>query len=120
MDNMKILLVVGFVIFVFGFFYFLSIKEDKDVLVSREFISCLKEEGVVIYGSPWCPACSQLVENFGGYKKIEPIYVDCTEEEERCELEKLTEYVPEIQIKENLYEGPRNLEDIAKETSCEL
>ncbi len=83
-------------------------------------VDCLKEEGVVIYGSMTCPACAMLVNDFGGKEKIDPIYVECAEEREKCDNEKETRYVPEIQIKGNLYEGGRNPEAIAEEVGCEI
>ena len=30
-------------------------------------VECLKEKGVVVYGSKTCPACAQLVDGFGGH-----------------------------------------------------
>ncbi len=84
----------------------------------ESFIDCLAEEEVVIYGSKWCPACSQLVENFGGYDIVDPIYVECTEEGEICGEEQKTTYVPEIQIKGEVYEGPRSFEGFTEKTGC--
>ena len=86
----------------------------------KEFNNCLADNGVVIYGSAWCPACNALVETLGGYEKVEPIYVECTEEEQRCTEETKTNYVPEIQINGEVYEGPRSLEDFSQLTGCEL
>jgi hypothetical protein len=92
-----------------------SENEEMDLLVN-----CLKESGVIVYGSKTCPACAQLVAGFGGHDIIAPIYVECTEERERCDEEKQTGYVPEIQIKGELYEGGRSPEDIASEADCGL
>jgi hypothetical protein len=92
-----------------------SENEEMDLLVS-----CLKESGVIVYGSKTCPACAQLVAGFGGYDIIAPIYVECAEERERCDEEKQTGYVPEIQIKGELYEGGRSPEKLAGEVDCSL
>ncbi len=81
-------------------------------------IDCLKEKEVVVYGSKTCPACTQLVSEFGGYDVISPIYVECMEERDRCTEEKQTGYVPEIQIKGELYKGGRSPEVIASEVGC--
>jgi hypothetical protein len=85
----------------------------------KEVVDCLKEEEVVIYGSVSCPACANLISNFGGHRVILPIYVECSEEGERCQNEKLTSYVPEIQIKGELHEGERSLETLAEKAGCE-
>ncbi len=103
-------------------------KEDNEELSFKEesgandfsLMECLKEEGVVIYGSKYCGICTYLVEEFGGSEKVSPIYVDCEYEEERCREEKITYYYPEIQIKGELYEGERSLDKIARETNCEI
>ncbi len=83
-----------------------------------ELVDCLDEEGVTIYGSEWCPYCTELAEAFGGYDTVDPIWVECTEEEQRCEEEMQGQGVPEIQINGELYEGPRDPESIAQEVGC--
>ena len=94
-------------------------EEEIDEEMSS-LIDCLAEEDLVIYGMQWCPACSQLVDSFGGYEAAEPIYVECTEEEEICRENTQTEYVPEIQIDGELYEGPRDPSSLASEVNCEV
>ncbi len=93
-------------------------EESKKTI--HDFIQCLKEKGVIIYGSEWCPFCKDLAESLGGYEVVDPIYVECTVEKERCSQEMIGRGVPEIQIKGELYQGSRDPEEIAKETSCEL
>ncbi len=92
-------------------------KEGKGL---TELVDCLAEEGVVIYGSRTCPACAQLAESFGGYEEIESIYVECTEDYDRCGKEKTTGWVPEIQIKGELYEGGRSPASLAEEAGCDF
>ncbi|MGM0629469.1 MAG: peptidoglycan-binding protein, partial [Patescibacteria group bacterium] len=70
----------------------------------KAFIECLKEAEVVIYGTPTCPFCDQLVESFGGYDAVSPIYVNCQESFDRCKDEMQTSGVPEIQINGELYQ----------------
>ncbi len=96
----------------------ISLNQDNTDTNNIDTIECLKESGVVIYGTATCPACLALVENFGGRAKIDPIYIECNKEEERCMEEMQTNYVPEIQIKGKLYEGPRDLESILKQVNC--
>ena len=85
-----------------------------------EFNQCLADNGVIIYGTGWCPACRQLVESLGGYENISPVYVDCMDEKERCDNEKKTGYIPEIQIEGKLYESSRSLESLSQLTGCPL
>lgn len=85
-----------------------------------EFSECLSDKGVTIYATKTCPSCSSLVESLGGYDAVEPIYVECMENQERCDEEKDTEYVPEIQINGELYEGQRSKEKLSEVTNCSL
>jgi hypothetical protein len=98
-------------------------KEENEEEINMEtssLMDCLKEEGVVVYGSKTCPACAQLVSAFGGYDVIAPIYVECMEDGDRCSSEKQTGYVPEIQIKGELYKESRSPEVIASEVGCNI
>ena len=102
-----------------------TLPEGDEAVVKKEtepneLVQCLADAGVVIYGSATCPACAQLVASLGGYDAIEPIYVECTKEGQRCQREMQTNYVPEIQIKGALYNGSRAPEALADETGCEL
>ncbi len=92
------------------------VSEDQ----MKELVSCLDEAGVVIYGSVTCPFCEQLANSFGGYDVISSIYVECTEESERCDEEMIGRGVPEIQIKGEIYQGSRDPLDIGREVGCEL
>lgn len=87
---------------------------------SEDFIQCLADAGMVVYGSRTCPACTQFAESFGGYDKIAPFYVECTVDSERCAEEMQTNYVPEIQINGVVYEGGRSHEVLAQVTGCKL
>ena len=85
-----------------------------------EFVRCLANAGVVVYGSKTCPACFALVETLGGYDVAAPVYVECAENPQRCEAEMRTNYVPEIQIKGAAFDGPRTLEGLSEATGCKL
>ncbi len=132
---------VGLLIIFLAFYIIASINDEKGDSVKEigeedtdersekkamdDFVQCLKEEGVVIYGSTTCPACSRLEEEYGGYEIIKPLYLDCsrrgTEEElAQCREEMKTEFVPEIQIKGDLFDEWGSPEALAKETGCEL
>ena len=95
-------------------------KESTENLA--EFNECLSNNGMIIYGSEWCPACSQLVETLGGKEAAKPVYVECSEpeNEQKCEEEKLGTAVPEVQLNEEKYEGQRSLEGFSEATGCPL
>ncbi len=128
--NKNILAIVITLLLVVGAVFYIGFIENNGELDLNgnddmsNLIDCLAENDLVIYGTSWCPACTQLVDSFGGYDAIDPIYVECaegTEEEaERCAEETKTEYVPEIQIAGELYEGPNDPRSLAQEVGCEL
>ncbi len=109
---MKKIIWVVVVFLVFGLILLLGQKQE----VSGDYIACLKDAGVVIYGTKTCPACTALAESMGGYDVIAPIYVECWDEEERCALEMKTNYVPEIQINGEVYQGNRDM--LGQEVGC--
>ncbi|MFW6220800.1 MAG: glutaredoxin domain-containing protein [Nanoarchaeota archaeon] len=85
-----------------------------------EFNQCLAENGIVIYGSSTCPYCGQLVELLGGSDAVKPVYVECTQNQQKCMDEMLGRGVPEIQLDGELYEGQRTIDDLAKATNCQI
>ncbi len=98
---------------------------EKPEKITPEFIECLKEQGVVIYGSSVCPSCANLEKEYGGLKRIKPIYLDCSGlgeewEKERCLEETQTGFTPEIQIKGELLVGWGSPEVLAEKTGCEI
>ncbi len=107
-----------------------EVNEDKnqngeEVIVDSSFIDCLADAGVVIYGSSTCPACNRLEEEYGGYEVVAPIYLDCSglgtvEETERCRSEMKTNFVPEVQIKGEVFDDWGSPENLAEEVGCEL
>ncbi len=94
--------------------------ENKESDKIGQLVDCLEEKNMVIYGSKTCPACANLADSFGGYDKIEQIYVECTDDWDRCQSEKKTGYVPEIQIDGELYEEGRSLSLLASYVGCEF
>ncbi len=102
--------------------------EEEGLMVSPSFISCLKESGVVIYGSSASQASIILEEEMGGIEMIDSIFLDCEMGTERefdiCEREKKTRRTLEIQIDGDLYGIPTNIRIIPKRladiTGCEL
>lgn len=96
-------------------------QEEMEIIHNHHLmnlIDCLEQAGVVIYGSKYCPACSSLVESLGGYQIVDPIYVECADHQETCSAEMQTNYVPEVQIKGDLYQGARSSIAIAEAAGC--
>ncbi len=115
--NKKTLIIVSSIILLLFVVYFFQNNEE---VTTDDFIQCLAEAGLVVYASSTCPACADLAQRFGGYDAVEPIFVECSQERTRCENEMKTNFVPEIQIKGNLYQGPRDLNSLAEITNCQL
>lgn len=109
-----------------GFFVLANNAENQRVensperVAMNEFVQCLADEDFVVYGSETCPACFRFAQQFGGYEVIDPIYVECSEEQENCRENMQTDFVPEIQIAGNLYEGPNGIEELAGISGCKL
>ncbi len=93
---------------------------EMKVATDDEFAQCLADAGMIIYGSSTCPACQALVNQFGGYDNVAPVYVECNDDVQRCTDEMQTGYVPEVQINGELFSGNRSVEAFAQETGCEL
>ncbi len=113
----KIIIVITIIVILIVLLSFLREKEPE--ITMESFIKCLEDSGVIIYGSRTCPACTALANDFGGYEKIESIYIECSQEPERCDLEMKDFFVPEIQIQGELYEGARTLEGLSERTNCQ-
>jgi len=110
----KIITIIIVILLIGTVFYFVRPTNNKNA----SLVSCLKESGVVIYGSPTCPACAAFVDQFGGHDVIDPIYIECGADDDRCYNEIKTGYVPEIQINGEVYSGPRSPQDLANLVRC--
>jgi len=108
-----ILVLVVLLFFTALFYSSPSLNNDED------FVQCLVDSDLVIYVSDTCPACTDLVNELGGYDTVEGLLVNCNEQPERCENEKQTDFVPEIQYRGEIYEGGRSMNDLADLTGCE-
>ena len=94
---------------------------DSEIIAPELALAeCLAEAGVVIYGSRTCPACARLVKEYGGYENMEPIYVECQDEPERCNREMLVNYVPAVQIKGEVFEGWASPAVLAEFVGCQI
>ncbi len=95
-------------------------KELTDVSGMEELVQCMKEAGVVIYGAVTCPFCPRLADAFGGAVVVSPIYVECTQDGERCRSEMKGRGVPEIQVRGELYRGSREPAEMGRAVGCNL
>lgn len=119
--NKNILIIVSILVFILVAVYAASLIGSIDPLESNgNFIQCLADRGLVIYGSRTCPACAQLVESLGGHEAVNPVYVECAEERERCNQNMQTNYVPEIQINGQVYAGSRAPEALGEAVGCPI
>ncbi len=113
----------------FGFFIYWSSLGGRTISseiysdvqqVTGEFMQCLADSGVVIYGSVTCPACARLASEYGGYQNMAPIYVECTEDPERCLAEMQVDYVPAVLINGEVFSGWGSPEVLSQATGCPL
>jgi hypothetical protein len=94
--------------------------DSGDLDQQRAFAQCLVDAGMVVYVSRTCPACSAFSRLLGGYDVADGLFVECSLSGLRCEAEMQTNYVPEIQINGELFEGDRDLESLSSATGCDL
>ena len=96
-------------------------SEREERALSREqdaqLVACLEEANVVVYGTETCPACTRFAMQFGGYDVIEPIYVECADDPEKCNANMQTEFVPEVQINGTVVEDTSKA-GLAAQTGC--
>ncbi len=118
---MKTILIVCSVLLVLlSGIYLMDQQNNFTVNDNSDFINCLYENEVVIYGTSTCPYCVQLVAEYDAFKDFERIYVNCNEDIERCNNEMLTNGVPETQIAGELLQEWASPEVLARETGCSL
>lgn len=82
-----------------------------------DFLDCLQEAQLVIYGADWCGYTQQVVDLFGGYQAAAPVYVECTQEEDICREAEVVGY-PTIKVAGQAYTGERSLAGFAEATGC--
>ena len=95
--------------------------EREERVLSRQndaqLVECLAEANVIVYGTETCPACTQFAMQFGGYDVIDPIYVECADDPEKCNANMQTEFVPEVQINGTVVEDTSKA-GLAAQTGC--
>lgn len=95
--------------------------EREERVLSRQndaqLVECLSEANVIVYGTETCPACTQFAMQFSGYDVIDPIYVECADEPEKCNANMQTEFVPEVQI-DGIVVQDTSKASLAAQTGC--
>lgn len=115
MKRLFIIIGVTLIIIAFSLNYTgLTIKKHIDI---ERLAKCLREKNVIMYGSKYCPHCTQQKEMFrDAFKYIN--YVECTEERERCSNIGI-KGVPTWIINGKMYEGVQSLEKLTQISGCE-
>lgn len=103
-------ILLGFLLLAYYLFFSTS-REER-------FVGCLRDANVIIYGSDACPVCIDLVEDLGGRRLIDGLYVDCIEDFDRCLNEMQGEMVPEVRVAGKSYEGVASIEELEDLTGC--
>ncbi len=84
----------------------------------REFIECLNEEGLKIYGISNNTATQLQLQVLGGSRFLGQIYVDCVGANLQTCLDAGVVTVPSIAYQGDVYEGVKTLEWFENETAC--
>ncbi len=95
----------------------LSELPDIEAEDLAEFVECLSGVNFVIYGANWCGYTASLVNMLGGWEAVEPIYVECVEQEELCQEKQIAGY-PTILINGEYYQKARTFKDFSEATGC--
>lgn len=111
---------------VFGFIAVLSIfltacsgqslqQADENVY---SFASCMTESGAIMYGTEWCPHCTDQKRLFGSaFEDIN--YIDCDKNRDACISAGIQGY-PTWIIDGRAYPGKQELSRLSELTSCPL
>lgn len=83
----------------------------------EEFVACLNQSGMTIYGAEWCGHCQDLVNTLGGHDIVNPIYIECTENKQLCQNKGIEAY-PTITINGTKYTGSRTIQALSQTTGC--
>ena len=90
-----------------------QITEEDQALVQ-----CIKEKGITMYGTSWCPHCKEQKAEFGNLFS-ELSYVDCEENPKACKEKKVTGY-PTWLTPEGKEIQPGSIKEIAVDAGCNL
>lgn len=119
-------LVIGVVVFIVLFaagIYFLSSKGSGPGKYD-EFAQCLKDKGLVFYGTFWCPHCQNQKKLFGSSAQYLP-YVECSTPDGQgqldvCKEANIQSYPTWLFPDGTSQSGEIQLSQLAEKSSCSL
>ena len=83
-----------------------------------DFAECLTGNGIIMYGTDWCPHCKDQKTMFGrSFRYIN--YVNCDSERLECDAAGVSGY-PTWFISGSNYPGTQSLEQLSKLSNCSL
>ncbi len=83
-----------------------------------DFVKCLTDKNIVVYGNDYCSYTNQQLNFFGKSKKYLN-YIKCVDNEKLCD-EKGVEITPTWEIDGESYSGIQSLEKLSALTGCEI
>ena len=95
---------------------------SEDIAKLQEFNECLADARVEVYGGDWCGITVQLVQTYGGWDAIEPIYIQCQDAargpgKDYSLCDGITGF-PTIKINGEEFRSGRSIEVLAQATGC--
>ena len=81
--------------------------------------SCLKRQGVVMYGADWCSHCARQKQMFGAAFADVP-YVECPQQPQRCLQAKIDGYPTWTFPSGRRLTGEQSLPALAEASGCSL
>jgi len=98
---------------------FLTACSKPDSAALNSFASCLTEKGAKMYGAYWCGHCQNQKKIFGSsFANVD--YIECTEETQRCDDERITGYPTWKFLDGSSLNGVQTLASLAQKTGCLL
>lgn len=91
-------------------------KKPESNLDAEQLAKCLTEKGAAMYGAYWCSHCQNQKKLFGdAFQYI--VYVECTENEEKCTADGIGGY-PTWKINGLNYPGEKTFEELKEISGC--
>jgi len=92
-------------------------EEDK------QLIQCIKDKGLTMYGTSWCPHCKHQKVEFGAKNDEEfaqlANYVDCDANPQECRSRKVTGY-PTWLLPDGKEIQPGSIKELAQDCGCNI
>jgi len=110
--------ILALIIIAVAYGIFLSIKPEGPGEYD-EFARCLTNNGVVMYGTDWCPHCQVQKQLFGpSFRYVN--YINCDLNPTACDLAGIDGYPTWVFPSGPAASGEQELESLAGRSGCEL